>query len=42
MLKTYRVTFVYAGNYAIEAFESGKVENNMMIERRLNNNELSV
>ena len=24
MLKTYRVTFVYAGNYAIEAFESGK------------------
>ena len=21
MLKTYRVTFVYAGNYAIEAFE---------------------
>ena len=24
MLKTYRVTFVYEGNYAIEAFESGK------------------
>ena len=24
MLKTYRVTFVYTGNYTIEAFESGK------------------
>ena len=24
MLKTYRVTFDYLGNYIIEAFESGK------------------
>ena len=24
MLKTYRVTFAYTGNYTIEAFESGK------------------
>lgn len=24
MLKTYRVTFAYTGNYAIEAFESGQ------------------